>query len=94
MSLSRQQEHKIDSQIIQVYSHLGQLSRMIATLEETVASIDWEPGAEEDDPPVHTGTDAEDRVTPIATEGERAAIAAQLDAWAATMQARWQADGG
>jgi len=75
MSLSRHEQNKLDSQIVQVHSGLGQVSRLIDTLEETIAEID----------------DAEDWVTPIATSAEREAIRSQLEAWADVMQTRWLA---
>ena len=79
MSLSRHEQNKLDSQIVQVHSGLGQVSRLIDTLEETIAEID------------DADTFAEDWVTPIATSAEREAIRSQLEAWADVMQTRWLA---
>ena len=85
MSLSRQQEHKIDSQLVRLYNQLTGLRAQLATIVETVQSIDWIEGEQ-------VGTDAQDRVTPIITAQERSNIDAQLEDWANTLQARWHAN--
>ena len=80
MSLSRNDEHKIDSQLVQVYNGVTALQRFLATLEESIEAIYGEGSS-----------GAADRVAPIASAAERAAIAAQLETWANTLRARWNA---